>query len=128
MSDEPDRTWLMINFGDDMSGISFEALVRLAASGARVAATLGTAPRRTEVQVVMVFEDADGPFELIDVASSKSGWVLEARVGWRSLVADTDEESDWKVLSYVSGALLAAHAERDMPLGLMNSRSLADLV
>ncbi len=127
MSDELDRAWLTINFGDDMSGISFEAMLRLAASGARVAATLGTAPTPAEVQVVMVFEDADGPFELTDVFSSRSKWVLEARVGWRSVVADTDEESDWKVLSYVSAALLAAHAERDMPLGLVNRTPLADL-
>ncbi len=128
MTDKPERPWLLINFGDDMSGISFEALLRLAASGARVAATLGATQTRTGVQLVMVFEDADGPFELTEIASSRSKWVLEARVGWRSLVADTDEESDWRVLSYVSGALLAAHAERDMPLGLVSSTPLADLM
>lgn len=108
---------MLINFGDELSGVPFEAMLRLAASGARVAARLQDAPAPADVQVLIVFEDADGGFELVEVIKSKKRWVLTVRVGWLALTADSDEESDWKVLSYVSGALLAAHAERGLPLG-----------
>jgi hypothetical protein len=127
MSDDADQGWLLVNFGDELSGVPFEALLRLAASGARVAARLQDAPAPADVQVLIVFEDADGAFELLEVTKGRKRWVLTARVGWLALTAETDEESDWKVLSYVSGALLAAHAERKMPLGLVAGTPLANL-
>lgn len=126
MSDEASHPWLLINFGDDMSGIAFEAMMRLAGSGARVAARLQDAPAPADVQVLIVFEDADRAFELVEVAKSKKRWLVTARVGWRALTADTDEESDWKVLSHVSGALLAAHVERGLPLGLVDASPVTD--
>ncbi len=105
-----------------MSGISHEAMMRLAGSGARVAARLQDAPASADVHLLIMFEDADGDFELVEVAKKrKNRWDLTARVGWLALTAATDEESDWKVLSHVSRALLAAHAERGLPLGLVDA-------
>jgi hypothetical protein len=126
VSDEAGHAWLLINFGDDMSGVAFEAMLRLAALGARVAARLQDAPAPVDVQVLILFEDADGAFELIEVTESKKRWVLTVRVGWQALTAKTDEESDWKVLSYVSGALLTAHAERGLPLGRVAASPVTD--
>ena len=110
----PDE-WLLVNFGDEFSGIAFVDLQRLAASGARVCAQLRM-HHQVQVHLVLVLPCEDAPFELVDIKRRRKGWALTAQIGWRAVLGHDEAETDWRVLLHVTSALLAANQERGLPL------------